>query len=225
MDGLDQARAFVQGRVDFWLASAPTTKRGPNAEAIWWRLGFEYVEAEAGKYIVCYENGLPTLYEMAMIHEDVRQLFAQKVGSKLSAGVPLATTERTFAAMHLTGSLPEIHRRPGRKSTDNFARNMFLQDVVLEISQIYDLRPTRNDVSSDRTSVCDLVSDAFIARGRHEITYRTVKEVWADKELRSFQDDLRPVILAQASERKRHPFNGTNALARYAMDPAAPFKV
>ena len=187
MTDLEAARAWTRARCSA-LANAwqvGTLSRGPNNSALWAALGIVWTTTSDGHrqgYRVSEEAG-HYLHHMARRCPDTYLLAVDLACQYIGTGIAMPTGLRDFVCGVLFGYL-QCPKRRGRDRAKNWTRDYVIFEMLEELVERFGVRPTRNDVTKEEASACDLVSQAFAAAGDHTLTYKTVKTIWLNKSLR-----------------------------------------
>ncbi|MDF3856385.1 hypothetical protein [Paracoccus pantotrophus] len=207
------AAEFAAQEVAEWVASAPINRRSPGENLLWWKLGCDYRTGPRGSYIVMYDSMRAWLVSAAKHDAEARKLLCGIIASKLYSGVPLSEGEGWFAASVLDGTAPSLPKRRGRSLSENHERDVFIVSMLATLVDDFGITATRNDVSP-RISACDLIAEAFASCGRHEVTYRAVKDVWTNKKFRILYDSLAAAVNGELAKRREKQEKGImNALS------------
>lgn len=203
------ARNFASGEVKQWLQGGEIIGDESAREVLlWWMLDMCHNDDANGKpYVDAPLWAIDFLFTRAIHDEAARRLMTKLVASKLLSSLLLSKDEAVFAALALEGILPAIKAKPGRKREANFNRNMFLVSLVDDLINRFGLPLSRNDATKQAQSACDAVAEAFAECGRHEITFKTVKDVCNDRRLRGVLMVINREIEASISRGSETPRN------------------
>lgn len=210
-ENYDEAVAYASQKVAEWVAwDAQAHVQDPKHVALWWLCGVRACSSPDGfEYLDAPIASIATICEMAVDDASARVLLTEIVSSKLIARVALHPLESLFAGSVLGGFLPALPKKTGQKRETKFRRNVFLVYLVTDIRLRFALDRTRNDEAKHSHSGCDAVSDAFARNGRHEVTFRAVKDVMNDRRLRKIIE-----YITAAMDANREP-PSLSALAGY----------
>lgn len=181
---IEAARRFADKEVKDFLSTEGGVRRGPMAIVCWWGFSLSWRDSSDGLFVEVPSGADEAIVSLAWRYADVRDLVLQVIASRIACGQTLTRPFRQFASLALTGSLPKPDVKRGPKSSDLFERNLFIIEMLKAIKANYGLDPTHNDSRkpySARLSGAEIVSECFCGQGRHEVTPRTVKEVWKSK--------------------------------------------
>lgn len=216
-DKLRAARHLADQAVKKWLKSEVGRSRSAEEIAIWWVYGFEWFEGPRGSYIVAPKDIERMMFDRAATDPHARAVMLDKVWSKLVIGQSLTEAESIFAALALVNRLPAIARKRGKPRDALFERNFFIIGLANELIEYFhgSMKATRNDEKcGPHESAADLISEAFAANGRHEVTYRAVKDVLTDRRLKRICRTIWKHIDRLIDEQKTR---GINALADFRL--------
>ncbi|WP_147393069.1 hypothetical protein [Paracoccus siganidrum] len=215
---LDAAADFANREVSRWISSETGIPQSPGEYLLWWKLGCEYRVGPNATYIVMYDCLRDWLVSAARCNADARKLLSRIASSKLHAGVALTKAESFFAASILDGTAPPLPKKRGKTLSTNHERDVFIFTMMKELIDGFKINASRNDVSSEHASACDLIADAFAAYGRHEVTFRAVKDVWNNKQFRGRYYRLADAVNAELAKQKDIQEAGPqNALAGFPL--------
>lgn len=209
-----EAKDYAVLHVAHFVKTKDVVKQTPGQVFLWWQFRCRYEDVDGQFVLTAPAENLPWMCHLAATNEDARAIVRDMVASKLRANLPLSRAEALFAGNLLSDLLPALPRsKRGKKLTDNFERNVFIVMLARQLRGLFALDHSRNDDpkpnAPPKVSSADVISEAFIEQGRHEVTYRAVKEVLMNVTLRRYVDALERAILA--AHNQEHPIS--NALA------------
>lgn len=188
-------------------------REGVEEEMLRWGLDLRYVDIPDGGIVIDGpEPSLLALCGMAYHDQAARRVALSMVAGKLIHGYALIPAEARLAGFALNGSLPKPKAKRGRKKLTNFERNKLAFGLAHHIRDEFGLPLTRNDASKKPQSACDAVSAAFIACNRHEVTYKTIKDVCLNPQFKQQMIEIMNEI-SQSNARVE---------GRGVVDPSAP---
>jgi len=100
------------------------------------------------------------------------------VGRAVRQKAELPEEVSNFAADIITGERQKPKRRGKNAGAYIFRDRAIVEFVELAIS--HGFLATRNDASDHQNSACDIVAEAFKARGLSPKSYKQIKEIWIE---------------------------------------------
>lgn len=214
----NNAAELAKTYVARFLATNDVKKQTPGQVLLWWHFGCHYISVGDKSVLTVPEENIGWVCRAALIDKDAREIARTMVASKLRVNYPISSDEAIFAGYLLSDLLPELEKtKRGKKLADNFERNVFIVMLARELRKLFEVDFLRNDEPrTPKTSAADLISEAFQAAGRHEVTFRAVKEVLSNSALREYIDVLEGVIEPTSGDDP----SSLKALASNALAPA-----
>ena len=210
---VDAAQAWARERcsanqVKSWRTFPGRT--GAVFVALWAAFGFgrDPLPGEGPGYVISEAAGW-YLWRTADSCSDCYELAVTLARQNITYGRELPEGLRTLVCMMLDGSC----KRPksqGRYRSKNWKRDLTVVRTIELMVEKFQVRPMRNDATPDKDSACDIVSDAFVRAGAHELTYKAVKTIWINKTLKKELATIRDFFEVGKSTATSSPslFNG-----------------
>lgn len=197
---MEEAQAYANDVVKRFMETDGDWKMGHKDLFFLWSFKCQYERLPNGWLFTAPADCMEKLCELATFYDDVRPILRRLLAAKLEHGRMLTEAESYIAGQMLMGKLPDPKdARAGRKKSDNAERNVMIFLLAQHLRDNFGLKFTRNDEATEQNSAADLIAQAFDANRRPDVpfvTFRAVKEVLTDRNVRSFVRSLEKQIAA-----------------------------
>lgn len=186
---------------------------GPTGLCLWWYCGMRFQVVGEGKVVEFDRHHGELLANLALSDRDAFDLVLFIARTHVIAGVAIPSALSDVIASYLAGQFVPPKAKRGVPLSKNTERDLFIIWLIEELEEDFGILPTENAERSQNSrqpaSASSIISNAFQKAGRHEVTVRSVREVWSNKRKRDLAKTITSLMLGPPKE--------LNALASLAM--------